>query len=98
MTDTAQESHQKAFEAAMDEAMAMLEQGEAMDRARFDELIAQLREPVEAEAIEVSDPRLEKMRELVSRAGQLERSASQGHGQMDEVNSILSPLMGKKSD
>ena len=97
MTDAAREARQKAFEAAMDEAMAMLEQGEEMNRARFDELIAQLQEPVEAEEIAPTDPRLEKMRELVARAGELERSAAQGHGQMDEVNSMLSPLMGKKA-
>jgi len=96
MTDTQVEARQKAFEAAMEEAMAMLEQGEEMNRARFDELIAQLQEPVEAEVVAQDDPRLEKMRELVTRAGLLETSAAEGHGQMDGVNSLFSPLMGKK--
>lgn len=97
MTDTDIDARQKAFEAAMEEAMAMLEQGEGMDRARFDDLVAQLQEPVVAEALPVDDPRLIQMRNLVARAGELERSAAAGHGQMDEVNSLLSPLMGKKS-
>ena len=97
MTDNLVEARQKAFEAAMEEAMAMLEQGEEMNRERFDELVAQLQEPVEAEEVPHDDPRLEKMRELVTRAGLLEASAAEGHGQMDEVNSLLSPLMGKKS-
>lgn len=87
-----------AFEAAMEEAMSLLEQGQEMNRARFDELIAELShrlEEVPAQAPE-DDPRMVRARALMQRANELERSAAEGHGQMDEVNSLLSPLMGRK--
>ncbi|WP_409020018.1 hypothetical protein [Brevundimonas vesicularis] len=88
-----------AYEAALEEAMAMLEQGQEMNRARFDELIAQLGEPVPADAVDLSedDPRRVGARALLARANELERSAAIGHGQMDEINSLLAPLMGRKS-
>lgn len=89
---------QTAFEAALEEAIAMFEQGEGMDRARFDALLAELeaRRPA-LEAVPEDDPRAEKARDLKARADALERRAAIGHGQMDEVNSLLSPLMGRKS-
>lgn len=88
---------QTAFEAALEEAIAMLEQGEGMDQARFDALLAELeaRRPA-LEAVSEDDPRAAKARELQARADALERRAAIGHGQMDEVNSLLSPLMGRK--
>jgi hypothetical protein len=88
---------QSAFEAALEEAIALFEQGEAMNQARFDELLAELeaRRP-DLEAVPEDDPRAEKARELKARADALERRAAVGHGQMDEVNSFLSPLMGRK--
>ncbi|EKY28785.1 hypothetical protein HMPREF0185_01531 [Brevundimonas diminuta 470-4] len=90
---------QDAFEAALEEAIALFEQGENMNQARFDELIAELesRRPA-LHAVAESDPRAERARELERRAAELEHRAAQGHGQMDEVNSLLSPLMGKKSE
>jgi hypothetical protein len=44
------------------------------------------------------DPRAERARALERRAAELEHRAAQGHGQMDEVNSLLSPLMGRKAE
>lgn len=88
---------QAAFEAALEEAIALFEQGEMMNQARFDDLIAELeaRLPTLAAAAE-HDPRVEKARALAVRAAALEKRAAVGRGQMDEVNSLLSPLMGKK--
>ncbi len=90
---------QDAFEAALEEAIALFEQGENMNQARFDELIAELeaRRPA-LHAVPEDDPRAERARALERRAHELEHRAAQGHGQMDEVNSLLSPLMGKKSE
>ncbi|ANF53375.1 hypothetical protein ACLBV5_10025 [Brevundimonas sp. M1A4_2e] len=90
---------QDAFEVALEEAIALFEQGENMNQARFDELIAELeaRRPA-LHAVAEDDPRAERARELERRAAELEHRAAQGHGQMDEVNSLLSPLMGKKSE
>ncbi len=97
---------QDAFEAALEEAIALFEQGENMNQARFDELIAELeaRRPA-LHAVPEDDPRAERARalerradELEHRADELEHRAAQGHGQMDEVNSLLSPLMGRKSE
>lgn len=90
---------QDAFEAALEEAIALFEQGENMNQARFDELIAELESRRAAlHAVTEDDPRAERARELERRAAELENRAAQGHGQMDEVNSLLSPLMGKKSE
>ncbi len=88
-----------AYEAALEEAMALLEQGQEMNRARFDELIARLSEPVEADPADQAedDRRQGAARALMARANELERSAAIGHGQMDEINSLLAPLMGRKS-
>ena len=82
-----------------DQAIALFEQGENMNQARFDELIAELeaRRPA-LHAVPEDDPRAERARALERRADELEHRASQGHGQMDEVNSLLSPLMGRKSE
>ncbi|HRL07802.1 MULTISPECIES: hypothetical protein [Brevundimonas] len=90
---------QDAFEAALEEAIALFEQGENMNQARFDELIAELeaRRPA-LHAVPEDDPRAERARALERRAAELEHRAAQGHGQMDEVNSLLSPLMGRKSE
>ena len=90
---------QDAFETALEEAIALFEQGENMNQARFDELLAELeaRRPA-LTAVEADDPRAERARDLERRAAALEHRASEGHGQMDEVNSLLSPLMGKKSE
>ena len=90
---------QAAFEAALDEAIALFEQGENMNQARFDELIAELeaRRPA-LHAVPEDDPRAERARALERRADELEHRAAQGHGPMDEVNSLLSPLMGKQSE
>lgn len=89
---------QAAFEAALEEAIALFEQGETMNQARFDALVAELeaRLPALAAAPE-HDPRAEKARGLAARAAALEKRAAVGHGQMDEVNSLLAPLMGKKT-
>ncbi|WP_312782681.1 hypothetical protein [Brevundimonas sp.] len=88
---------QAAFEAALEEAIALFEQGEAMNQARFDELLAELeaRRPSLA-AVPEDDPRAARARELQERADDLEHRAAQGHGQMDEVNTLFSPLMGKR--
>ena len=88
---------QAAFEAALEEAIALFEQGEAMNQARFDELLAELeaRRPSLA-AVPEDDPRAVRARELQERADDLEHRAAQGHGQMDEVNTLLTPLMGRK--
>ncbi|WP_338576783.1 hypothetical protein V8J38_14930 [Brevundimonas olei] len=90
---------QAAFEAALEEAIALFEQGETMNQARFDDLLAELqvRLPTLASAPE-HDPRAEKARALAVRAAALEKRAAVGHGQMDEVNSLLSPLMGRKAE
>ena len=90
---------QDAFEAALEEAIALFEQGENMNQARFDELIDELeaRRP-DLAAVPEGDPRCDRARELQARADELEHRAAQGHGQMDEVNSLLSPLMGKKAE
>ena len=90
---------QDAFEAALEEAIALFEQGENMNQALSDELIAELeaRRPA-LHAVPEDDPRAERARALERRADELEHRAAQGHGQMDEVNSLLSPLMGKKSE
>jgi uncharacterized coiled-coil protein SlyX len=90
---------QTAFEAALEEAIALFEQGEAMNQARFDELLAELeaRRP-DLEAVPEDDPRAARARELQARADDLERRAAVGHGQMDEVNTLLTPLMGRKSE
>lgn len=88
---------QAAFEAALEEAIALFEQGEVMNQARFDDLLAELQQrlPTLASAPE-DDPRAEKARALAIRAAVLEKRAAVGHGQMDQVNSLLSPLMGRK--
>lgn len=88
---------QAAFEAALEEAIALFEQGEAMNQARFDELLAELEARRAAlAATPPDDPRAEKARALEARAAELEHRAAQGHGQMDEVNTLFSPLMGKR--
>ncbi len=90
---------QDAFEAALEEAIALFEQGENMNQARFDELIAELKARRPAlHAVPEDDPRAERARALERRAAELEHRAAQGHGQMDEVNSLLSPLMGRKAE
>ena len=88
---------QDAFEAALEEAIALFEQGEIVNQARFDELIAELeaRRPA-LHAVPEDDPRAARARDLQARADELERRAAQGHGQMDEVNTLFSPLMGKR--
>lgn len=88
---------QAAFEAALEEAIALFEQGEVMNQARFDDLLAELQQrlPTLAAAPQ-DDPRAEKSRALAVRAAELEKRAAVGHGQMDQVNSLLSPLMGRK--
>jgi uncharacterized coiled-coil protein SlyX len=88
---------QTAFDAAVHEAIVLFELGEAMNQARFDELLAELeaRRP-ELEAVPEDDPRAAKARDLQARANELERRAAVGHGQMDEVNTLLTPLMGKR--
>lgn len=88
---------QTAFETALEEAIALFEPGEAMNQARFDELLAELeaRRP-ELEAVPEDDPRAARARALQARANELERRAAVGHGQMDEVNTLLTPLMGRK--
>jgi len=88
---------QAAFEAALEEAIALFEQGESLNQARFDELIAELEARLPAlAAAPQHDPRAEKARALAARAAALEKRAAVGQGQMDEVNSLLSPLMGRK--
>jgi len=84
-----------AFEAALEEAMAMMEQGDTLDQARFDELLAEIESwRPRLEAVPQDDPRAERARDLLSAADALEARAA--HGSMDEVNSMLTPLMGKK--
>lgn len=84
-----------AFEAALEEAMAMMEQGDTLDQARFDELLAEIETwRPRLEAVPRDDPRAEKARDLLAAADALESRAA--HGAMDEVNSMLTPLMGKK--
>ena len=64
---------QDAFEAALEEAIALFEQGENMNQARFDELIAELeaRRPA-LHAVPEDDPRAERARALERRAAELE--------------------------
>jgi hypothetical protein len=88
---------QTAFEAALEEASAQLVQGEAGNQGRFVVLLAELvaRRP-DLETVPEDDPRAARARELQARADELERRAAIGHGQMDEVNTLLTPLMGKR--
>ena len=62
--------------------------------ALSDELIAELeaRRPALA-AVPEGDPRCDRARELQARADELEHRAAQGHGQMDEVNTLLTPAV-----
>lgn len=84
-----------AFEAALEEAIAMFEQGETVDEARFKELLAEIESwRPRLEAVPQDDPRAGKAQSLLAAADALEARA--GHGVMDEVNSMLSPLMGRR--
>ncbi|RZJ19554.1 MAG: hypothetical protein EON91_00485 [Brevundimonas sp.] len=84
-----------AFEAALEEAMAMMEQGDTLDQARFDELLAEIESwRPRLEAVPEDDPRADRARALLAAADALESASA--HGSMDEVNSMLTPLMGKK--
>jgi hypothetical protein len=87
-----------AFEAALDEAIALFEQGEGLDHARFDALLAEIEARRDAlVAVPEDDPRVEDIRRLQARADELEARVAAGKGSvMDEVNQTLSPLMGRK--
>lgn len=86
-----------AFETALEEAIALFEQGEGLDGARFDALMAEIRARLpDLEATPADDPRAEKIRQLQARANQLEARAAAQHGDvMEDVNEMLTPLMGR---
>jgi cell division septum initiation protein DivIVA len=89
---------QAAFEAALEEAIALFEQGEGLDHKRFDALLAEIetRRNILA-AVPEDDPRVDEIRRLQERADELEARVAAGKGSvMDEVNQTLSPLMGRK--
>ena len=89
---------QAAFEAALEEAIARVEQGEGRDHKRFDALLAEIetRRNILA-AVPEDDPRVDEIRRLQERADELEARVAAGKGSvMDEVNQTLSPLMGRK--
>lgn len=84
-----------AFEAAMEEAIALFEQGETMDQARFEELLVEIESwRPRLEAVPQGDPRAEKARALLAAAEALEARST--NGVMDQVNSMLTPLMGRR--
>lgn len=84
-----------AWEQALEEAIAMFEQGEAVNEARFEELVAQLEaRHAELVAMPYDDPRTQKLRDLRQRAASLEASAAEGHGPTDQLSSMLAPLTG----
>ncbi|MET4682364.1 hypothetical protein [Brevundimonas faecalis] len=89
---------QAAFEAALEEAIALFEQGEGLDHARFDALLTEIETRRAAlVAVPADDPRVEHIRRLQERADDLEARVAAGRGSvMDEVNQTLSPLMGRK--
>ncbi len=89
---------QAAFEAALEEAIALFEQGEGLDHARFDALLIEIERRREAlVAVPEDDPRVEEIRRLQERADELEARVAAGKGSvMDEVNQTLAPLMGRK--
>ena len=89
---------QAAFEAALEEAIALFEQGEGLDHKRLDALLAEIetRRNILA-AVPEDDPRVDEIRRLQERADELEARVAAGKGSvMDEVNQTLSPLMGRK--
>lgn len=84
-----------AFEAALTEAIAMLDQGESLDTDRFDQLMAEIESwRPRLEAVPADDPRAERARALLNAAQALERRSA--HGVMDDVNTLLTPLMGRR--
>ena len=89
---------QAAFEAALEEAIALFEQGEGLDHNRFDALLVEIETRRAAlTAVPEDDPRVEEIRRLQERADELEARVAAGKGSvMDEVNQTLSPLMGRK--
>lgn len=86
-----------AFETALEEAIALFEQGEGLDGARFDALMAEIRARLpDPDTVPPGDPRAEEIRRLQARADELEARAAAGRGSvMDEVDQTLSPLMGR---
>ncbi len=85
----------QAFEAALTEAIAMLDQGESLDTDRFDQLMAEIESwRPQLEAVPEDDPRAERARTLLSAAQALESRSA--HGVMDDVNTLLTPLMGRR--
>lgn len=90
--------HDEAWEAALEEAINRFEQGEAVNDAHFEELVAELKARQAAlKAAPEDDPRVSKLEELIQRATQLESSAALGTGPTDEVSSILGGLTGSNA-
>ena len=89
---------QAAFEAALEEAIALFEQGEGLDHKRFDALLVEIEtRRTTLVAVPEDDPRVEDIRRLQERADELEARVAAGKGSvMDEVNQTLAPLMGRK--
>ena len=85
-----------AWEEALEEAISLFEQGEAMDHARFEALVQFLRAAPSAVAdLPPEDPRVAMMAELAARAARLEASAAEGTGPTDQVSSLLGALVGQ---
>ncbi|MNE13686.1 hypothetical protein D3C80_1065280 [compost metagenome] len=89
---------QAAFEAALEEAIALFEQGEGLDHKRFDALLVEIETRRSAlTAVPEDDPRVEDIRRLQERADELEARVAAGKGSvMEEVNQTLAPLMGRR--
>lgn len=90
-----QATHDLAWEEALEEAIRLFEQGEALNQERFEELVAELEaRHAEIVAMPEDDPRSQRMLELRERAARLEASSRLGTGPTDQLSSLLAPLTG----
>ena len=92
------DTDERSWEEALEEAMNLFEQGETMDNARFAELVEELKQRHNDEAVlPHDDPRLTALAALQARATALETSAAAGTGPTDQVSSLLGGLVGQPS-
>lgn len=90
-----EDGRDQAWEKALEETLAMFEQGEAVNEASFAALVAELEaRHAEIVAMPYDDPRTQMLRDLHQRAASLEARAAQGHGPTDQLSSMLAPLTG----
>lgn len=85
----------RSWEAALEEAINMIEQGENMDPARFAELVETLNHQQAEAEIPEEDPRHQMLAALRERASALEASAAEGTGPTDQISSLLGGLVGQ---